>query len=145
MEPIKLMENRMASIFYYSKYNATLLNMVGDVSLFPMENYISTFQRFLGFIIENDSNNMIVDFTRSKNGNMEQREWLVSSWFPSLKDKITKDNFKIIGINNDQVGYKRFVADFLSASLKRETQFKIIEVQNLEDALIASQNNSISD
>lgn len=141
METIKLMENRMASIFYSNDKEIAILNLLGDLSSTSVDIYKNTFKQFLHFVIESGAKSIIVDYTKSEAGSTEQRRWLVSAWMPMLIEKVKNPDFKIIGINDVQVGCKRFVADFMKATLKRLSNFKVVESQTFEDAMVYSLNN----
>lgn len=120
-------------ILYYTDYQIVYTEIIGK---FTHQEYKHLYENLLAIIKKHHVRACISSQAKSGGSSMQDRAWLVTSWFAQLKSAVSPD-FILIGLRetHDTGAFKRWIADYLEKTLSSMAPFTVKSMPDFNSAV----------
>ncbi|WP_250631136.1 hypothetical protein [Rhodoflexus caldus] len=131
--PEILFSKPYGQILYYPDYRVIYTEIIGK---FSHQEYRYLYESLLAFIKKYPVRACISSQAKSGGSSMQDRAWLVTSWFSQLKAAVSSD-FILIGLReaHDTGAFKRWIADYLEKTLSSMAPFTVKSMPDFDSAV----------
>jgi hypothetical protein len=131
--PEVLFSKPYGQVLYYSDYQLLYTEIIGK---FTHQEYKHLYENVLAIIKKYPVQACISSQAKSNGSSMQDRAWLVTSWFSQLKSAVSSD-FILIGLreSHDTNVFKRWIADYLEKTLSSMAPFTVKSMPDFDSAV----------
>ncbi|MCS7018228.1 MAG: hypothetical protein RMJ87_03770 [Cytophagales bacterium] len=132
-EPQVLFCQPYGQILYYPAYKVLYTEIIGT---FTHQEYRRLYTFLLGVLKTYPVRGCIASQAKSNGSSIQDRAWLVTSWFSQLKNIVGND-FILIGLReaHDTNAFKRWIADYLEKTLSSMAAFTVRSMPDFDSAV----------
>jgi hypothetical protein len=132
-KPEVLFSKPYGQILYYCDYQVVYTEIIGK---FTHQEYRHLYENLLAIVKKYPVRACIASQAKSGGSSMQDRAWLVTSWFSRLKATVSSD-FILIGLReaHDTKPFKRWIADYLEKTLSSMAPFTVKSMPDFDSAV----------
>lgn len=128
-----LFSEHYGQIIYYPDLQITYIEIIGK---FTHQEYRRLYEFLLTVLRKYPVLGIIASQAKSQGSSMQDRAWLITTWFAQLKATVGRD-FVLIGLRetHDISPFKRWIADYLEKTLSSMAPFTVKSMPDFDSAV----------
>lgn len=133
VQPQVLFCQPYGQILYYAEYQIAYTEIIGK---FTHAEYRRLYEFLLSVLKKYPVRGCVASQAKSEGSSIQDRAWLVTSWFSQLKNIVSAD-FVLIGLReaHDTSAFKRWIADYLEKTLSSMASFTVRSMPDFDSAV----------